>query len=249
MTCLCTAAVLSAAVSCHNGDRKEIPVSENTEADFGVIKEKDGPVSNCLLFTNSYPDTLLPVTALTRCSCVIADVEKTPVAPGETLRLNVTYNPAYKSGIFMEEVGVRCLGRKGILSFIIKGEVVPMAHDVSEDHPYDFGKGLHISHEVLHYGKLSPGEQAGMFIRCANAGRKRMKLGFEIPEDYRKELSFKDEHYLGKNGRDTIWFRFTMPPAAHAGDTVSFQAKVLVNGREADRPLTVKAVCRESRPI
>ena len=118
----CIAVVLMSAVSCRNsGNIRNIVTSENTEADFGVIKEKDGPSQVNLLIPNSTSDTLLPVTALTRCSCVIASIEETPVAPGETLKVAVTYNPSYRRGIFMEEIGIRCLGRRTIHMITAEG--------------------------------------------------------------------------------------------------------------------------------
>lgn len=243
----CLAAVLVSAVSCReNNGIRDIVTSENTEADLGVIKEKDGPCRVNLLVKNTASDTLVPVTALTRCSCVIASVDGTPVAPGETLKVAVTYNPSYVSGIFMEEIGIRCLGKSGILSLIIKGEVLPMRHDVGEDHPYDYGNGLHMSHEVLHYGKLAPGEKGRMFVRCANSRNRRMALSFEVPAAYANSLSFKEKHTLERHGKDTVWFSFTMPETVRAGDTLTFPARPVANGKYTDRILTVKAIVKNT---
>lgn len=246
----CIAVVLMSAVSCRNsGNIRNIVTSENTEADFGVIKEKDGPSQANLLIPNTTSDTLLPVTALTRCSCVIASIEETPVAPGETLKVAVTYNPSYRSGIFMEEIGIRCLGRSGLISLIIKGEVIPMRHGVEEDHPYDYGRGLHMSHEVLHYGKLAPGEKGKIFVRCANSRSRGMNLSFEIPDSCRSYLSFKGEHHLGGHGRDTVWFSLTMPESVRPGDTLTFSARPAANGKYTDKTLDIKAIakCTDNR--
>ncbi len=239
---LCSATIILTLMSCGNDSIREITVSENTEADFGIIKEKDGPAEALLLLPNTYQDTLIPVAALTRCSCVRARMESTSAAPGETLKVAVTYNPSYRSGIFMEEIGIRCLGRKGILSLIIKGEVKPMRHAVEEDYPYLYGKGLHMSHETLHFGKLSPGERKGMFVRCANSGRKKMDLSFDIPREYSGCVSFSESHKIGGRGKDTVWFHFTMPGKTIAGDTLTFPLIPLVNGKPADKELEIKAI-------
>lgn len=242
---LCIAVVLMSAVSCQNsGSIRDIVTSENTEADFGVIKEKDGPCQANLLIPNTTSDTLLPTTVLTRCSCVIASIEETPVAPGETLKVAVTYNPSYRSGIFMEEIGVRCLGRNGLLSLIIKGEVIPMQHGIEEDHPYNYGRGLHMSHEVLHYGKLAPGEKGKIFVRCGNSRSRGMNLSFEIPDSCHRYLSFKREHHLGRHGRDTVWFSFTMPESASPGDTLTFSVRPAANGKYTEKTLDIKAIAK-----
>lgn len=236
--------VFSLAVSCRNGGdgSVEIITGENTEADLGVIKEKDGPVRAELFVPNDYGDTLRPVMTYVRCSCISAYVGKDPVAPGETLRVSVTYNPYYRSGIFMEEIGVKCLGKKSYVSLVVKGEVIPMKHPVEEDHPYDFGNGLHLSHEVLDFGRLESGESARIFIRCANSRWNPVALTFSPDEKYGNAVHLVNPHHLEKDGRDTVWFRFTMPEEIFPGDTLEFDVWPALNGRKAGKPLTVRAI-------
>lgn len=227
----------------------DLLADENTEADFGVIKEKDGVAGHNLLYVNSTGDTLRPVEALTRCSCVTAHVSRDPVAPGDTLKLSVVYNPSYRKGIFMEEIGVRCLDRKGILSFIIKGEIIPMEHPVEEDYPYDFGNGIHLSHEVLHFGKLLPGERGRMFIRIANTRKHAAVLSFSVPGQFSPALSFRNGISMDADGRDTLWFTFTMPDCLEQGDTVTFPLTIGLDGRMIEKRLLVKAIAPDSESL
>jgi len=222
---------------------RDIVTNENTEADLGTVYEKDGPVQVNLIVSNSSADTLKPLAAYTRCQCLSASVARTPVPPGDSLKLEVTYNPAYKKGIFMEEISVRLLEHNS-LSFIVKGEVIPMEHPIEEDHPYDFGCGLHLSHEVLHYGKMSGGESRDIFIRYANGTGKKMDIGFITDSSWTGAVVSRRGIVLPGKGRDTLHFRFTMPDCIPEGDTLKISVRPYVNGKKSGKDLIVKAISR-----
>lgn len=245
---LAVAALAGGVAACSDGPRsaapREIVTTENTEADLGRMKEKDGPVQAVLVVRNQAPDTLWPAMAYTRCGCLTATVDRMPVPPGGDVRVHVEYNPSYKKGIVMEEVGVSFRDRRQMMSLVVKGEVVPMTHPVEEDHPYDFGGGLHLSHEVLHYGKMQAGQSGDIFIRVANDRKRRAKISFQPEAALGDRLSFREGLQLAAQGRDTLHFRFTMPGGIPAGDTVRFAVFPAVNGKKLDKPLVIKAISR-----
>lgn len=224
---------------------REIATTENTEADLGRMKEKDGPVQAVLTVRNEEPDTLYPVMAYTRCGCLTATVDRAPVPPGRDVRVHVEYNPSYRKGIIMEEVGVSFRDRRQMMSLIIKGEVVPMKHPVEEDYPYDFGGGLHLSHEVLHYGKMEAGQTGDIFIRVASERKRRTTVSFLPDEALKGHLDFRDGLVLEKEGRDTLHFRFTMPEGIPAGDTVWFSIYPALDGKTLDKPLKLKTISKD----
>lgn len=229
----------SGAGSCP-GVPAEIVTSENTEADLGTVYEADGLARTVLVVQNVSSDTLLPVAAYTSCRCAEASVEAAPVAPGDDVRVSVTYNPAYRNGIFMEEIQVRFLDSRKLLSLVLKGEVVPCAHPVSEDHPYDYGRGLYMSHETLHFGNLLAGEGRMIYVRIANDTDKEKEVSFGNPSP--AALSFRPVKILGAECRDTVQFRFTMPAGVSPGDTVRMSVPVSVNGKTLLKSLGIKAI-------
>lgn len=239
---LCAALAGSCGNGANNGVR-EILTTENTEADLGVIREADGTVQVTLVVPNASADTLYPSAAYTHCRCVFAEVDRTPVPPGGQVRVGVEYNPAYRKGIFMEEIYVKMLS-EGDLSLIIKGEIVPMAHPLEEDHPYDFGDGLLLSHEVLSYGRLAPGTSKDMFIRYANGSGQKMRLDFLADPALAGALDSRAGLALPPEGRDTLHFRFTMPESLAAGDTLKLPVRLSVNGKMLEKSLLVRAVCK-----
>ena len=243
--------LIALAGACTDGGKKrsgsvrEIRTSENTEADLGVMKEKDGIVHAVLVVRNESPDTLSPAMAYTVCGCLAATVGREPVLPGEDFRIDVKYNPSYRKGIIMEEIIVPFIDNPRMLSLIVKGEVIPMKHPVEDDYPYDFGEGLHLSHEVLHYGKMSPGQNGDIFIRVASERKRRTTVSFLPEESLKGSLRMRGELPLEKEGRDTLHFRFTMPEGIPAGDTVWFSVYPALNGKMLDKPLKIKSISKE----
>ena len=72
--------------------------------DFGTIKEKDGKVSHTFTFTNT---SILPVVISdvnSWCGCTTAEYTKTPILPGKTAKVTVTFNPQSRPGKFSKEV-------------------------------------------------------------------------------------------------------------------------------------------------
>lgn len=228
-----------------NRTPSEIITNENTEADFGIIEEKNGPVQTKLIVKNESADTLFPLGANTHCRCVKASVDRKPVPPGGNLAVDVVYNPAYRKGIFMEEIGVGLRGRN-MMSLIIKGEIIPMEHPVTEDNPYDYGSGLHLSHEALHFGNLEAGEKRDIYIRYANDTGKPFRLSFEAPDDRADNISFRNNVEVGGKVRDTLHFHFTMPDGLLPGDTLRFPMQVRINDKPSSKILEIKAIFPEN---
>ena len=108
--------------------------------DFGTIKEKDGKVSHTFTFTNT---SILPVVISdvnSWCGCTTAEYTKTPILPGKTAKVTVTFNPQSRPGKFSKEVVLNLDGNKGFTRVWIKGNVIPYRHPVGEDYPYEIGR-------------------------------------------------------------------------------------------------------------
>lgn len=246
--CLAVVAAALLCCSCGSGTGHrpgvpaEIVTDENTEADFGVVYESDGLARTVLVVRNVSSDTLMPVGACSRCRCAEASVDAVPVAPGEDIRVAVSYNPAYHKGVFMEEVQVKFLGIRRVMSLIIKGEVVPCEHPLSDDYPYDYGMGLHLSHETLHFGNLRAGESRMIYIRYANEFGTPAGLTFEPQGEIPGRLSFRPSVTLVANARDTLHFRFTMPEGIAPADTLRFSLQPCINGTPLGKKLNIKAI-------
>lgn len=230
----------AAAISCgERGANRTYRVAEGQPVDIGKIKEIDGPVTITLLARNDLGDTLYPVRTQTQCGCTVAASERKPVAPGEDEVITVTYNPNYRPGPFDYEVYIQYIDspvRTRVFSF--KGNVIGYNHPIEEDRPYNIGEGLYMSHRVLAFGSLNPGQTRDMFFRHGNGNTKKADIRFRIPEEWQPYIKMRQPGKMKADERDTIHVKFTMPEGV---DTVLFYLTPVVNGKETEQKITVKA--------
>lgn len=215
--------------------------SENTETDLGRIRESDGPVHFKLVVKNTTGDTIRPLQTYTQCGCIEANIDRKPVPPDGNLIVSAVYNPAYRSGIFMEEIQVYYNDAHHLISLIVKGSIIPARHPVEEDYPYDFGNGLHLSQETLHFGTSEAGEHKRMFIRLANETKRKMDVEFIPEQKYSNSIGTRNI-VLEKKGRDTLYFNFRMPDRYSENDTLKFTLQPYINGKQTFKTITVKAI-------
>lgn len=240
-TLLTVAGCLLLLASCAPKDGiRTLRATTDTEADLGRIQEKDGPVKVRLLVKNDYPDTLYPVQLYTPCSCTKVHFSRQPVPPGEDEVLEVTYNPAYRPGPMMEQISVYYMHSPvKVRSLVIKGEVIGYNHPIEEDRPYHFGEGLFMSHKVLGFGALAPGETRDVFFRHGNGNKRKADIRFEVPDPWKQSLRLRQPGKMDADERDTIHVRFTMPEGT---DTVDFWVQPYVNDKPTKEKIRIKAV-------
>jgi hypothetical protein len=231
--------ILSAAACTPKDGIRTIRTADGQEADLGKIKEIDGRVTVRLLAKNTYPDTLYPVQLYTPCGCTEARFDRKPVAPGEDEILEVTYNPAYRPGPMREEIQVRYQDSPvQIRTFAIKGQVIGFNHPIEEDRPYAYGEGLYMSHKVLSYGRLRPGETGDFFFRHGNGNSRKADIAFDIPDAWKPYIRMRQPGRMKADERDTIHVKFTMPQGL---DSVEFAIQPRVNGKPTETVLTLRA--------
>lgn len=92
--------------------------------DFGTIKESAGAVSHDFEFTNKGDGNLVILKATAECGCTRPKYPDSPVAPGKSGKLKVTYNPAGRPGHFDKVVTVTTNGNPRKVRIKIRGNVV-----------------------------------------------------------------------------------------------------------------------------
>lgn len=89
--------------------------------DFGKIAF-DKPVSHEYTFTNSGDEPIIISDVQPTCGCSVAEFTKTPVKPGESGTINVTFNAAAK-GPFTKSFIVKSNTKTPVKTLTIKGVV------------------------------------------------------------------------------------------------------------------------------
>lgn len=200
--------------------------------DFGTILEEKGPVSHTFVLRNLGERPVVITSATAWCSCTTADWQKSPIAPGQSGTVTVSYNPAYRPGKFSKEVAVVCDDGKHYVRLWVKGTVAGMEHPASEDYPYAYGGGLRMNSRVLPFRALKKGEKQTIGLGLANDTGRPMRIVFRREPDNRV-LHMPDSLTLKPHERRKLAVSYTAvreyPYRRHIDITP------IVNGKVAER--------------
>lgn len=97
---------------------------EITEHDFGVINEGD-KVETIFKFKNEGDSELLLINAEASCGCTVPEYPKTPIKPGETAELKVSFDSNGKPGQQQKTVTITTNTVAGSEKINIKATVTP----------------------------------------------------------------------------------------------------------------------------
>lgn len=91
--------------------------------DFGKIKEKGGLVTHEFQFVNAGDGNLVILKATAECGCTRPSFSDSPIAPGKSGKIKVSYNPLGRPGSFDKTVTVTTNGNPRKIRLKIRGVV------------------------------------------------------------------------------------------------------------------------------
>ena len=100
-------------------------LSDELTYNFGTIAEADGFASHTFTIKNTGDAPLVITRVTASCGCTRPEWTKSPIAPGKTGEVKITYNPKGRPGPFYKTVSIFSNGKKGSYSLAIKGNVAP----------------------------------------------------------------------------------------------------------------------------
>ena len=139
-----------------------------TEHDFGVIFEKDGKVSCAMRFVNEGDSALVVARVRPSCGCTAGDFTRTPIEPGDTGVVTLTYNPAGRPGSFSKDVFVFTNGTVRRTQLVIKGNVISSPETIDEHYPVAVG-ALRLDARTLPLGEVVRNKSRMGYFRGYNA--------------------------------------------------------------------------------
>ena len=92
---------------------------------FGTFSEKDPVVTCTFTYTNVGESPLVINQAVASCGCTVPTYTKTPVQPGESGTINVTYNGTGKfPGHFRKTITIRSNAKTEMVRLTIEGNML-----------------------------------------------------------------------------------------------------------------------------
>ena len=149
--------------------------------DFGTIKEADGKVGHEFVAVNDGTDTVTIKSSRSSCGCTTAKYTQTPIAPGDTARIMVEFNPNYRPGPFEKHVQISTTGLNYVLD--IKGTVDPLVETLGRIYPEKAGS-LRLTRNVVLIGDVRQGHRRTSSINCFNVSQDTLVLSFRYTDTH-----------------------------------------------------------------
>ena len=134
--------------------------------DFGLMKEILGPQTGVSRFVNTGPEPISVIDARPSCGCTGVEFPETETAPGDTLSIAYTYDPAGRPGRFEKSIKVWLSdGTEHVI--IIRGNVLGAPESLDLFYPVKAGP-LRLSESVIMGGNVTDTHTPGYFIKAYN---------------------------------------------------------------------------------
>lgn len=118
-------AIISSIATIANDNGAAITFAEKSH-DFGSIKASDGKVSATYHFTNTGNEPLIIITVTNGgCGCTTPSYPKAPIAPGDSGKITIKFDPNGRRGEFNREVKVKTNAQKKRISLKFSGVIIP----------------------------------------------------------------------------------------------------------------------------
>lgn len=169
--------------------------------DFGKINEVDGAVSHKFSFVNSGDTPFIIESISVSCGCTKPIFSKKPTLPGESGEILITFNPAGRPGLFVNEIVIISNNREGRDVLVIKGDVNGKPRSIEEEYPFVIGSsGLRVDMLTKSIGYVEQGNVASTAISYVNVSSTPIAVEVKVYTENRGSSS-SEEYNIEPKGR------------------------------------------------
>lgn len=144
-------------------------IFDETEFDFGEIKEEDGPVTHEFFFKNDGNAPVIVSRVKASCGCTTPGWTKEPVAPGERGSVKAQFNPRNRPGNFRKTLTVTHNGEGVTTRVYIKGKVIPRVKTIEELMPHAMGD-IRLKGKTVNFGRITTEKTLNKAFEVYNGG-------------------------------------------------------------------------------
>lgn len=138
----------------------------NPTYNFGAFREEVGPVTCVFEGVNVGDEPVVVIDARANCGCTRPAYDREPIAPGDTLRVSVAYDPAGRPGRFSKQVKVATSnGKTAVLR--IRGTVIGSSNTLRSRYPEQSG-AIRFSNRISPFGETRKGNVLASAVNIYN---------------------------------------------------------------------------------
>ncbi len=186
--------------------QREATISfEKEKWDFGTINENDGNVSYKFAFKNTGNTPLIISDVKASCGCTTPDWTKSPITPGGSGYVEVTYNPANRPGAFSKTIRVTTNASNSSVVLTIEGNVNPKEKLLIDNYPQVLGSLNFRSTRVGFAKIMNTEEKTDSFLVYNNSSEAITMTFVDVPK-YIKLVATPAKLAPGKTGQILVTF-------------------------------------------
>jgi hypothetical protein len=209
--------------------------------DFGVIAETEEGANYSFRIANTGSAALVISNVSASCGCALPQWTKTPIAPGDSGEVRVTYLSKGRPGPFYKSLIVHSNASNSRLTLNIRGTVAGRRSE-QPAFVYAYRAGdLRLDSKMASYSRIYPGNNAEEIIHVKNEGGGMLHLSAEKAPAYLGVECRPSELKSGEAGEIALLFKTDVLQQMGRIDA-SFNLKIkAAEGPTTDCPITVKA--------
>ena len=158
-----------------------------TNHNFGAFDESMGQVHCQFKAVNTGDEPVVVLNARANCGCTRPEYSREPIAPGDTLVINVGYDPEGRPGRFNKFIRVDLNTTPSRHELEINGTVIGSANTLKSRFPFDLGPAK-LRDKVIAFGEVFKGKTVGAYIQGYNASQEPIQPKVENVPPYMSVL-------------------------------------------------------------
>lgn len=194
-----------------------------TVHNFGAFDENDGKVTATMQFVNDGDAPLIIQAARATCGCTTPAYSRTPIEPGDTGMVQITYNPSGRPGRFEKKVYVDFNTESKRSVLLVKGSVIGASNTVRSRFPVEAGP-LRLRVKAIPFGEVTHGKGKSFYFEAYNISPDTLRPAWSDLPPYITVSSPLDDVLPGENAAYTFQLiADRVPDYGVVTSTLSFQ--------------------------
>lgn len=148
-----------------------------TEHDFGQIKEDKGKVTHKFVFENTGDVALVVYNVKASCGCTTPDWSRKPIEPGQKGFVKATFNPKGRKGNFRKSITVQTNAKSNPSRLYIKGVILEREKTLEELYPKVIGD-LRLNSTYVNVSRVFNNETKKASLKLVNTGDEPITVNF-----------------------------------------------------------------------
>lgn len=209
--------------------QKPVIKFDKTTHDFGTMLEADGRVTTEFTFTNEGATPLVVSKVRASCGCTTPNWTKTPIEPGESGKITVTYNPTGRQGgPWQKSITVTSNAEVETMRLTIKGNTISKSAQPVNNYPIKLGP-VGVKSNTFQFNNIKKGAIIEKSIELANTSAEKVTIELVTKEKYLEVIAMPEVVEPGKTAQLKVRFNTQL---CNIWGPVKVAAHLLINGEK-----------------